>query len=287
MLDAMSGLPRLAIATASVAMVFALTALVVVVTRSPNRSEVGLIPFETPATAADVTKLRDHVEVVKEEAGTIGVRVTDERLRRALGLETADVIAAIDGRAIKKQTDVGEAVTGVRYLEATSIYIDVIREGEPVVLRWTLDETLRGAARAERDRVPDPTPVDPFATQLGGTSDPIVDQIIKVDDFHYAIPRTVVDQILANPMAMARGARVVPALSMGKTEGFKLYAIRPTSVFAKLGFSNGDLVREINGFALDGPDKMLEVYTKLRDATSLEIALTRRGRDETLRIEIR
>ncbi len=267
-------------------MVLALTALVVV-TRSPNRSEVGMVPFETAAAAADVAKLRDNVELVKEDAGAIGVRVTDERLRGALGLRVADVIAAINGRAIKKETDVAEAITGVRYLDATSIYIDVIREGEPVVLRWKLDETLRRGARADRDRLPDPIPVDPFATQLGGTSDPSVDQIIKVDDFHYAIPRTVVDQILANPMAMARGARVVPAMSMGKTEGFKLYAIRPTSVYAKLGFSNGDLVREINGFALDSPDQMLEIYTKLRDATSLEIALTRRGRDETIRIEIR
>lgn len=277
-------LPRLAMATAGVAMGFALTAFVVVVTRSPNRSEVGMVPFETAATAADVTKLRDHVELVKEDAGAIGVRVTDERLRRALGLEVADVVSAINGRPMKQQTDVGEAVAGVRILDATSIYIDVIRDGEPVVLRWKLDEPLR-RARADRD-APN-APVDPFATQLGGTSDPIVDQIIKVDDFHYAIPRTVVDQILANPMAMARGARAVPALSMGKTEGFKLYAIRPTSVYAKLGFSNGDLVRDINGFALDGPDKVLEIYSKLRDATSLEIALTRRGRDETLRIEIR
>ncbi len=281
----MARLPTIAIATASVAVLLSLTALVVVATRAPNRSEIGMVPFETAVPAADVTKLRDNVELAKEDAGATGVRVTDERLRHALGLEVADVIAALNGRAIKKEADVAEAITGVRYLDATSIYVDVIREGEPVVLRWKLDESLRRSGRAERDQLPDP--VDPFATQLGGTSDPVVDQIVKVDEFHYTVPRTVVDQVLANPMAMARGARVVPAMSMGKTEGFKLYAIRPTSVYAKLGFSNGDLVREINGFSLDGPDKVLEIYTKLRDATSLEIALTRRGRDETIRIEIR
>lgn len=291
MLDGpMLRLPTIAIGTASVAVLLSLIALVVVATRAPNRSEVGsgvgIVPFETSAAAADVAKLRDSVELVKEEAGAIGVRVIDEHLRAALGLQVADVIAGINGRAIKKELDVAEAIAGVRFVDATSIYIDVIRDGEPVVLRWKLDEPLR-RSRASRDLPVPNTPSDPFATQLGGTSDPLVDQITKVDDFHYVVPRTVVDQVLANPMAMARGARILPALSLGKTEGFKLYAIRPTSVYAKLGFSNGDLVREINGFTLDGPDKLLEIYTKLRDATSLEIELTRRGRDETLRIEIR
>ena len=280
----MPRLPTIAIGTASVAVLLSLIALVVVATRAPNHSEVGMVPFETAAAAADVAKLRTSVELAKDEAGAIGVRVIDEQVRASLGLQVADVIAGINGRAIKKELDVAEALAGVRSTDATTIYVDVIRDGEPVVLRWRLDAPLR-RSRATRD-VPS-APSDPFATQLGGTSDPIVDQITKVDDFHYVVPRTVVHQILPNPMAMARGARVVPAMSMGKTEGFKLYAIRPTSVYAKLGFSNGDLVREINGFTLDGPDKVLEIYTKLRDATSLEIALTRRGRDETLRIEIR
>ena len=284
----MPRLPTIAIGTASVAVLLSLIALVVVSTRAPNHSEeVGIVPFETPTAAADVMRLRETVELAKDESGAIGVRVIDEQLRALLGLQIADVIAGINGTPIKRERDVAEALSGARLANAMSLYIDVIREGEPVVLRWKLDETLR-QARASRDLPSAPSvPSDPFATQLGGTSDPIVDQITKVDDFHYVVPRTVVDQILANPMAMARGARIVPAMSMGKTEGFKLYAIRPTSVYAKLGFSNGDLVREINGFTLDGPDKMLEIYTKLRDATSLEIALTRRGRDASLRIEIR
>ncbi len=70
-------------------------------------------------------------------------------------------------------------------------------------------------------------------------------------------------------MAVAKGARVVPAVKNGKPDGFKLYAIRPSSVYAKLGLQNGDTLQSINGFDLTSADKALEVYTKLREATSL------------------
>ena len=68
---------------------------------------------------------------------------------------------------------------------------------------------------------------------------------------------------------VAKGARVVPAVKNGKPDGFKLYAIRPSSVYAKLGLQNGDTLQSINGFELTSADKALEVYTKLREATSL------------------
>lgn len=279
--------PIIAIAAASTAVLLSLIALIVVASRAPKGSDAGLVPFETAVVATDVVKLRDNIELATDSTGALGVRVVDERIRLALGLKVGDVIASLSGRSIKKETDIAEALVGIRYLETMMVYVDVIRDGEPVVLRWKLDDKIKNA-RADRPRLPDPVqPVDPFATQLGGTADPMVDQITKIDDYHYAIPRTVVDQALANPMAMARGARIVPAMSMGKTEGFKLYAIRPSSLYAKLGLSNGDLIRAINGFSLDGPDRVLEIYTKLRDATSLEIELTRRGRDESLFIEIR
>ncbi|MGN6107838.1 MAG: type II secretion system protein GspC, partial [Kofleriaceae bacterium] len=59
--------------------------------------------------------------------------------------------------------------------------------------------------------------------------------IKKIDDTNFEIDKSLVDKVLVNPMAVAKGARVVPSMKNGKADGFKLYAIRPTSVFAKLG----------------------------------------------------
>lgn len=111
--------------------------------------------------------------------------------------------------------------------------------------------------------------------------------IKKIDDNNYEIDKSLVDKVLANPMAVAKGARVVPAVKNGKPDGFKLYAIRPSSVYSKLGLTNGDTIQAINGFELTTADKALEVYTKLREATSLEMEVTRRGKPVTLKYTIR
>ncbi len=111
--------------------------------------------------------------------------------------------------------------------------------------------------------------------------------IRKIDDTHVEVTARVIDAVLANPMAIAKGARVVPAVKDGKADGFKLYAIRPTSVYAKLGFQNGDTLQLVNGMELTSADKALEVYTKVREATKLVIDITRRGKPVTLTITIK
>jgi general secretion pathway protein C len=111
--------------------------------------------------------------------------------------------------------------------------------------------------------------------------------IKKIDDTTYEIDKSLVEKILANPMGVAKGARVVPAVQNGKPNGFKLYAIRPSSVYAKIGLTNGDTLSAINGMELTTADKALEVYTKLREATSLEVEIQRRGKPMTLKYTIR
>jgi general secretion pathway protein C len=143
---------------------------------------------------------------------------------------------------------------------------------------------------------PVPTPVaatnpEPAPAEGSGSGDDLqasIDSgIKKIDDTTYEIDKGLVEKVLVNPMAVAKGARVVPAMKNGKPEGFKLYAIRPTSVYAKLGLTNGDTLTSINGFELTSADKALEVYTKLREATSLELEVTRRGKPVTLKYTIR
>jgi general secretion pathway protein C len=103
----------------------------------------------------------------------------------------------------------------------------------------------------------------------------------------YEIDRALVDKILANPAAVSKGARVVPATANGKATGFKLYAIRPTSVFAKLGLTNGDTLSSINGIEMTSIDQAMQAYQKLRDANQLEVEIQRRGKPMTLKYSIR
>jgi general secretion pathway protein C len=90
-----------------------------------------------------------------------------------------------------------------------------------------------------------------------------------------------------NPIGFTKGARVVPAMANGKPNGFKLYSIRPASVYSKLGLQNGDTLSAINGMELTTAEKALEVYTKLRDATTLEVGITRANKPDSITYSIR
>lgn len=108
--------------------------------------------------------------------------------------------------------------------------------------------------------------------------------IKKAGKNQVTMKRDLIDRILANPMAIAKGARVVPAMKNGVTVGFKLYAIRPSSLYARLGFANGDTVLRVNGMDVSTPDKALEVYTKIREAKALTIDIERTGKPLALGI---
>lgn len=122
----------------------------------------------------------------------------------------------------------------------------------------------------------------------GNSEDQMIDAgIKKIDDNHYEISKDLVDKVLLNPMGFTKGARINPAMEGGKPNGFKLFGIRHNSMLAKLGLENGDTLLSINGMELTSAEQALQVYTKLRDATTLEINLTRRTKADTLTYQIR
>jgi general secretion pathway protein C len=101
--------------------------------------------------------------------------------------------------------------------------------------------------------------------------------IRQMSDNEYEVPRAEIDRTLSNLNDVAMQARIVPAFKDGAAQGFKLFSIRPDSIYSKIGVQNGDVIRRINGFDLNSPEKALEVYTKLKDANRIEIELERNG----------
>jgi len=141
------------------------------------------------------------------------------------------------------------------------------------------------AVAAAAPPAPPPPPVD--ATPESELSSAIDKGVKKIDDTHYEIDRSLVEKILGDPAVVMRQARIVPSIVNGKPNGFKMYAIRPNSVFAKIGMQNGDTITSINGFDMTSPDKALEVYTKVRSASNLSIAIIRRGQASAMEYTIK
>lgn len=101
--------------------------------------------------------------------------------------------------------------------------------------------------------------------------------IKKVGDNDYEIPRAEIDKTLANLNDVAMQARIVPAFKDGVAQGFKLFSIRPDSIYSKIGIQNGDVIKRINGFDLNSPEKALEIYSKLKESTRIDIEYERNG----------
>jgi general secretion pathway protein C len=129
---------------------------------------------------------------------------------------------------------------------------------------------------------PPPGPQPGFDPNLGD-----IDKGVSCSGNACSVERQLVDKLLANTTMLATAARFVPSIKDGKPNGFKLYAIRPNSIFGKIGLQNGDTVKAINGLDMTSPDKALEVYTKLRNASHLSVSVERRGESMTLDYSIR
>jgi len=242
----------------------------------------GVATEDRRVQAADVVKLdRDAVEAVVEGGEPRGVRVSDGALAHALGLEPDDLITMLMGDTVRDGGDVRHAIFQASLSSATTLYVELVRRGTPRLLRWRLDGDLRTARHASSTST---RPTSTFSPSV--SPDPLASQVVRVDDTHARIPRALVDQLLANPTDLARRARIVPAIKNGKPNGFKVYAIRPSSVLAQLGFRNGDTLRAINGYEMTRPDQALEVYTKLRGASSITVDIDRYGQPLILTITI-
>jgi general secretion pathway protein C len=135
---------------------------------------------------------------------------------------------------------------------------------------------------------PPPKPATPppavaeAAAAPAGNTDELDRGIKQVSDTKYTVNRSLVDKLLQNQGELMRSARVVPHEENGRVVGVKLYGIRKSSLFGKLGLQNGDMLRTINGFDMGSPDSALEAYAKLRSASNLSVALVRRGNAVTM-----
>ena len=155
---------------------------------------------------------------------------------------------------------------------------------------WTGDELLGARVIAiERTRVlllngerleaigPDSAPrtgdvpPSPAVTSTLGAS------IRQVGPNAYELSRREVTDSTANLHQLATQVRIVPFFKDGAAQGFKLFSIRPDSLFARLGLRNGDVLQRINGLSLESPDRAFEAYNRLRDSSRIELEVERNG----------
>ncbi len=101
--------------------------------------------------------------------------------------------------------------------------------------------------------------------------------IRAISDSEYEVPRAEIDRTLSNLNEVAMQARFVPAFKDGQAQGFKIFSIRMGSFIKKIGIENGDVIKRINGNDINSPERALEIYSRLRDASRIDIEIERNG----------
>lgn len=139
---------------------------------------------------------------------------------------------------------------------------------------------------ADKDRPAVATPRSVVST-ISPSSDSSGDEVRKTGDNDYQVAREYIDDTMGNLSRVATQARIVPSFRNGKSNGFKLFSIKPGSIYQKIGLQNGDVIQKVNGFTIDSPDKALEIYSKLKTSRDVNIELLRRGQPVSKNYSIR
>ena len=132
-------------------------------------------------------------------------------------------------------------------------------------------------ARAEQRRVP------PRRDRVDShMEEQLLERIRSTAENRYEVPADVVDELLENQSDLMRSARIVPEQQGGKVVGIRLFGVRPGTLLDALGFRNGDRLETINGYPISSPEKALEAYAAVRNASNVKVAIVRRGQPMTL-----
>ena len=142
------------------------------------------------------------------------------------------------------------------------------RDGVEEILELSLNRQQRGRTGA----VP--------AAGLGS-------RIRKTAGNKYVIDRRELDDTIKNINKVFTQARAVPFFRDGKTIGFRVFAIKPGSVFERIGLKNGDIVRRVNGVELTDPTKAITLFTELQNEGHIAVDLDRNQKPESFSYEIR
>ncbi len=95
--------------------------------------------------------------------------------------------------------------------------------------------------------------------------------------------RDSIQSVVAQNVAqLADVIRPTPYFVNGQQQGYRVYPGRDRRAFAALGLRPGDLIREIDGQALNDPTQAMQIFQSLGTASQVSVTVERDGTPETI-----
>jgi type II secretory pathway component PulC len=98
---------------------------------------------------------------------------------------------------------------------------------------------------------------------------------------------TLISKSLAEKLKVDNNVIMSSIAVKAAADGLKVVAVDKGSIAQKMGIAADDTLQEVNGHRLSSTGDMNKVYEALKNATRFEVKVMRRGKEETLRYEIR
>ncbi len=102
-----------------------------------------------------------------------------------------------------------------------------------------------------------------------------------------ALNKREVEDTLKDMNKVMTQARIIPYIVNNKNQGYRIFSIRPKSIYTKIGLKNGDVIQRVNGIELASPEKAYSLFQQLKDEPKVSLDILRRGQKSTLDISIR
>lgn len=172
-----------------------------------------------------------------------------------------------DTQTQKNQTYmIGDLVQGAQILDIERLRVIVLNNNRREFIDGNPGDGSTLAVAAAPPQLPTPSNSAP-----GPAGAALGTGIRKTGENEYEVPRAEIDRTLSNLNDVAMQARIVPHFKDGAATGFKVFSIQKDSIYSKIGIQNGDVIRRINGYEMNSPEKALEIYTKLKEANRIDI----------------
>ena len=110
--------------------------------------------------------------------------------------------------------------------------------------------------------------------------------ITQVDENKFVLKRAEIDAQMANFNTLITQARAVPEMQGGQMVGFRLMQIQPGSFYEKIGLKLGDVINSVNGEKITDAAKALSVLQELKHMNSLDLGMSRDGKEVNLNYDI-
>lgn len=94
------------------------------------------------------------------------------------------------------------------------------------------------------------------------------------------------ERAMRSPADIFSEARILPKWENGRMVGVQVSGIKRGSLFEEIGVSNGEIITQLNGIAIDSPEASAEVMLELTEADTFEVTIEGPNGPRTINVPV-